>query len=316
MRTNNRSPRKNDALMFQSLKRIRDQDRLRFGWSAFVALVMLCLIGARGVAQDEDDEPAMLAEPVAQFEIQENQFDSWVFQNFPNAQSARKKLDEMLDLLAEDVERSCKLSESQCKKLRLAGRGDILRFFDQVEIVRQKFLLVRKDQNKFNQIWQDISPLQVTFQAGLHDDDSLFAKTLRNMLDDRQRVAYESVDGERRRFQYRAKVELIVAMLDNALPLREQKRQKFISLILEKTKPPRRFGQQDYYVVMWNISKIPEADLKALFDDTEWKILRQQFNQVRGMEQWLKQSGLLESDDESSKDEKPKARALLLQDLP
>jgi hypothetical protein len=259
-------------------------------------LVVLCLVGVRGAAQDDDDEPAMLAEPVAQFEIPENQFDSWVFQNFPNAQAARKKLDEMLDLLAEDVERSCELSESQSKKLRLAGRGDILRFFDQVEVVRQKFLLVRKDQNKFNQIWQDISPLQVTFQAGLHDDDSLFAKTLRNMLNDRQRVAYESTCGERRRFQYRAKVELIVAMLDNALPLREEKRQKFISLILEKTKPPRRFGLQDYYVVMWNISKIPEADLKALFDDTEWKVLRQQFNQVRGMEQWLKQSGLLENE--------------------
>jgi hypothetical protein len=267
--------------------------------SAWAALVMLCLMGlmgARVVAQDEEDEPAALAEPVAQFEIPENQFDSWVFQNFPDAQSARKKLDEKLDLLAEDIERACQLSESQSQKLRLAGRGDILRFFDQVEVVRQKFLLVRKDQNKFNQIWQDISPLQVRFQAGLHDSDSLFVKTLRNMLDDRQRVAYDKIDGERRRLQYRAKVELIVAMLDNVLPLREHKRQKFISLILEKTQPPRHFGQQDYYVVMWNISKIPEADLKALFDDTEWKILRQQFHQVRGMEEWLKQSGLLENE--------------------
>jgi hypothetical protein len=269
------------------------------GKSALAALVVLCLMGlmgARVVAQDEEDEPAALAEPVAQFEIPENQFDSWVFQTFPDAHSARKKLDEKLDLLAEDIERACQLSESQRQKLRLAGRGDILRFFDQVEVVRQKFLLVRKDQNKFNQIWQDISPLQVRFQAGLHDSDSLFVKTLRNMLDDRQRVAYDKIDGERRRLQYRARVELIVAMLDNVLPLREQKRQKFISLILEKTKPPRHFGQQDYYVVMWNISKIPEADLKALFDDTEWKILREQFHQVRGMEEWLKQSGLLENE--------------------
>jgi hypothetical protein len=203
----------------------------------------------------------------------------------------------MLTLKIDDVDRACQLSEVQKKKLQLAARGDIVQFFEKVEVVRKKFLLVRKDQQKFNEIWQDISPLQVQFQAGLFGDDSFYHKTLRNMLKGEQLSRFSQVDGERRQFQYRAKVELVVAMLENALPLRDEQRQKFITLIVKETKPPRSFGQQDYYIVMWNISKIPEKTLKPMFNDAEWKILNQQFAQVRGLEQWLKQSGALAKDE-------------------
>jgi hypothetical protein len=233
------------------------------------------------------------------FEVQENQFDSWVFQNFSTAAAARRKLEQMLSLQMDDVDRTCQLTEPQKKKLLLAGRGDMLRFFESVEVVRKKFLLVRKDQQKFNEIWQEISPLQVKFQAGLFGDDSFYHKTLRNMLKGDQLSKFTQVDGDRRKFQYRAKAELVVAMLENALPLRDEQRQKFIKLIVDETKPPRSFGQQqDYYIVMWNISKIPEKTLKPLFSEAEWKILNQQFAQVRGLEQWLKQSGALAKDEE------------------
>ena len=268
---------------------------------AGVCVLMSLIFGLTSIttAQDEDDDPpadaAMLGLPQAQnFEMPENQFDSWVFQNLQTVAAARKRLDQMLVLRMDDIDQTCQLTEAQRKKLLLAGRGDVLQFFEQVEVVRKKFLLVRKDQQKFNQIWQEISPLQVRFQAGLFDDGSLYHKTLRNMLKGEQLSKFSQVDGERRKFQYRAKVELIVAMLENALPLRDEQRQKLITLVVDETKPPRSFGQQqDYYIVMWNVSKIPEKTLKPLFSDAEWKILNQQFNQVRGLEQWLKQSGAL-----------------------
>ena len=251
-------------------------------------------------AQDEDDDPAAMQQlQVQNFEMPENQFDSWVFQNLQTVAAARKKLEQMLTMQLDDVDQTCQLTPSQRKKLQLAGRGDMLLFFEQVEIVRKKFLLVRKDQQKFNEIWQDISPLQVRFQAGLFGDESFYQKTLRNMLKGEQLSKYAQVDGERRMFQYRAKVELVVAMLENAMPLRDEQRQNLITLVIKETKPPRSFGQQqDYYVVMWNISKIPEKTLRPLFKDAEWKVLNQQFAQVRGLEQWLKQSGALAKEEE------------------
>lgn len=266
-------------------------------WS--VCVMVILAVGSVGFAQDEDDEPAAVPQAqIANFEIQENQFDSWIFQNLQTVAQARKRLEQMLTLQMDDVDRACQLTETQKKKLQLAGRGDMLQFFEKVELVRKKFLLVRKDQQKFNEIWQDISPLQVQFQAGLFGDDSFYHKTLRNMLKGEQLSKFAVVDGERRKFQYRAKVELVVAMLENALPLRDEQRQKLITLIVDETKPPRRFGQQDYYLVMWNISKIPEKTLKPLFTDAEWKVLNQQFQQVRGLEQWLKQSGAIGKDEE------------------
>ena len=267
--------------------------------------VLACLLHMANVViaqnEEEDEPPAMQAQPV--FEMQENQFDSWVFQNFPTAQAARAKLDQMLALHTEDVDRGCRLTDTQKKKLQLAGRGDIKRFFEEVDVVRKKFLLIRKDQNKVNEIWQDISPLQISFMAGLHGDRSLFHKTLQNMLNGEQRKNYETFSGERRQFQFRAKVELVVAILENSLPLRDEQRQKLITLIVEQTKPPRFYGQMDYYIVMWNVSKLPEAKLKPLFDNAEWKILNQQFVQVRGMEQWFQQNGALKDDaDEEESD--------------
>lgn len=266
---------------------------------AFVAWAWMLGGSSTAMAQDEDDEPAAVQQlQVQNFEMPENQFDSWVFQNLPSVAAARKKLDQMLTLQLDDVDRACQLTEPQRKKLQLAGRGDMLQFFEQIEVVRKKFLLVRKDQQKFNEIWQDISPLQMKFQAGLFGQDSFYHKTLRNMLKGEQLSKYSQIDGERRKFQYRAKVELVVAMLENALPLRDEQRQKLITLVVDETKPPRSFGQQDYYIVMWNISKIPEKTLKPLFSAAEWKVLNQQFAQVRGLEQWLKQSGALAKDEE------------------
>ena len=265
-----------------------------------LALASILNVGAvanaQALVQDEDDEPAQpgVQVQIQNFEMPENQFDSWVFQNIQTGAQARKRLDEMLTLRIDDVDRACQLSETQKKKLQLAARGDVVHFFEKVEVVRKKFLLVRKDQQKFNEIWQDISPLQLQYQAGLFGDDSFYQKTLRNMLKGEQLSKFSVVDGERRKFQYRAKVELVVAMLENALPMRDEQRQKFITLVVDETKPPRNFAQQqDFYIVMWNISKIPEKSIKPLFTDAEWKVLNQQFAQVRGLEQWLKQSGAL-----------------------
>ncbi|HLQ43829.1 MAG TPA: hypothetical protein VK137_03800, partial [Planctomycetaceae bacterium] len=210
-----------------------------------------------------------------------------------------------LKLQAEEVDRACGLTEAQKKKLQLAGRGDIKRFFERVEELRKKFLLVRRDQQKFNEIWQDIQPLQMTLNSGLFDDQSFFHKTVRRTLTAEQAGHYEQVERERRQFRYRAKVELVVATLENGLPMRDEQRQKLIRLVLDETQPPRKFGQYDYYVVMLQVSKLPENKLKPLFDNAQWKIMRQQFDQVKGMEQFLKQNGGLATDGDSDEDAEP-----------
>jgi hypothetical protein len=265
---------------------------------AVTVLACSLIAGSSVNAQSDDDDTPAAPAQVMHFEIQENQFEQWVFQNWQSTQMARTQLEKLLGLQIDDVDRAGKLTETQRKKVQLAGGGDIKRFFEQVEVVRNKFLLVRKDQQRFNEIWQDIQPLQMTINTGLFEDGSLFHKTLRKTLTAEQSARYDQNQRDRRAFRYQAKVALAVAMLENAMPLRDEQRQQFIRLLMEETKPPRKSGQHDYYVIMWQASRLPEDKLKPLFDAAQWKVLSQQFTQMRGMEQFLKQNGGLALDGE------------------
>ena len=101
-------------------------------------------LGQAARAQDDDDEEEVPAQAVVNmngFIINDAQFDQWVFGNMgvANAGVARNKLDSLLTLNVDDLERTCGLTPVQKKKLLLAGRGDIKRFFDRIEDMRKKF---------------------------------------------------------------------------------------------------------------------------------------------------------------------------------
>ena len=187
----------------------------------------------------------------------------------------------------ESVDRHCDLSNAQKSKLELAGRGDIKRFFDEVEVVRKEFMKVRRDRQKFNQIHQKISPLQMKFNSGIFDDSSLLHKVLKRTLDTQQQAKYEQSELERRRFRYQARVAMVVAMLEKGVPLLDEQRQKLIKLIGEETEPPRKFGQYDYYVVLYQASTLPEDKLKPIFDDAQWRALQVQLRQAKSMRRTL-----------------------------
>ena len=184
--------------------------RSRNFWRVFSLWAIL--IGPVVSGADDDDErpPAEDAQANGRVLIDEANFDRWVFQGNARvvvvrghggvaengvAATARVQLDSQLKVRLDELVRDCHLNEAQQRKLALAGRGDIKRFFDQVEEVRKKFLAVRNDQNRLNQVWQEISPLQQQFSTGLFGEQSLFAKVLRTTLkigraSCRERVCY------------------------------------------------------------------------------------------------------------------------------
>ena len=252
--------------------------------------------------QESDDEAAVdgavqVAQPA--FILTDDQFDQWVFGAPRNSRAGRNKLDSLLTLEVDEVANTCALSELQKKKLVLAGRGDIKRFFDKVEEKRKKFDKVKTDQNKLGEIYQELVPLQVTLNSGLFSDDSFYAKTLKKLLNQDEEARYVKVVHEKRQFRYRAKVELVVAQLDQNVGFRDAQRRQLVDLILRETQAPRRFGQYDYYLVLYLAGKIPEGRIKPLFDDKQWAFLQRQLNQGRGMEQFLRTQGMLPARDEA-----------------
>jgi len=207
---------------------------------------------------------------------------------------ARNKLDSALALRIDDVDRICGVTEAQKKKLQLAGRGDIKRFFDRVEETKRRFESAKN--NQFNNIWQEIQPLQTELNSGLFGDDSFFAKTVKRTLNEEQAAKFESVLRHRSLVRYQATVAWCVVQLDRSVGLSEEQRRRLVELLVKETRPPKRFGQNDYWFMMLQASKLPESTLKPIFDDVQWRILQRQLQQGRGMEQWLKMSGVIDDD--------------------
>lgn len=247
--------------------------------------------------EDAEADEIAPAEPAVQaFVMNDEQFDAWVFGgNGPvNSGAARRnRLESLLTLQVDNVGRACGLSDVQKRKLILAGKGDIKRFLDKVDEKRKKFDKVKTDQNKVNEMYQELQPLQIALNSGLFNEGSIFSKTLKSALEGDQSTRYEKLMSEKRQFRYRAKVELAVASLDQSVGFSDAQRRGLVDVIMSETKAPSRYGQYDYWVVMYQAGRIPESKLRPLFDDQQWNFLKRQLDQMRGMGQWLRNVGML-----------------------
>jgi hypothetical protein len=273
--------------------------RLHSGWLLWVACV-LAIAGTAGAARAQDDEevveddggPFAAAGMVAVAAVANpDQVDQWIFGRFGGAGGARNRLDSALALRIDDLERAFGVTEGQKKKLQLAGRGDIKRFFDRVDDVKRKFVQLQNSPN--NNIWQEIQPLQVELNAGIFGDDSIFTKTITRTLNDDQAARYESMLRERTSGRRRATIDWFVVHIDKGLGLSDDQRSRLGEMLVNETPAPRRFGQGDYWFLMYEMSLLPEGKLKPIFDIPQWRLLSRQFMQARGMEQWLRSNGVL-----------------------
>jgi hypothetical protein len=233
------------------------------------------------------------AQPVAQQVMSDQQFEQWVFQPYTNEAGARQRLESLLAMRIEDIGRACNLTEAQKKKLQLAGRGDINRYFDRYEQIKQKFKALDNNREKLQEIQPDVIPMRTILQSGLFHDDSLLYKSLRNALTDEQFTRYDSAVQEVRAFRHMANIQRAVAILEEGVPLRDVQRQELITLLRKETKPPPRPSQLDFQWTMYQIGRIPETSLKPLFSDTQWKVISRQLEQYRGLGPTLQQNGLL-----------------------
>ena len=232
----------------------------------------------------------------------EAQFDQWLFSNLGtgNAGVARNKVDTLLTLSVDDLERTCDLTPIQKKKLLLAGRGDIKRYFDRVDECRKKFNSVKNNQNQLGLIWQDIQALQTAFQ-GIFDEGSIFAKAAQ--IDLEPRAGGRAREGRARPilYRYQARLDLAMEMLNNNVGFTDEQRERLVKLLAEETRPPERLGQNEYNAILYLISTLPEAKVKPIFEDVQYRSLKRQLDQARGLGMWLRQNGFVPAGEVAAK---------------
>ena len=123
-----------------------------------------------------------------------NAFDQRIFGKC-DAESAWQKLEERLRVEVDDLSSSLGLLPYQRQKLITAGRGDLKRHFDRVEIARKQFSpRIVADVVAARQLYGELSALSKEVEDGFRKnpfgDGSLFAKTLNHMVPTEKIKAY------------------------------------------------------------------------------------------------------------------------------
>ena len=111
-------------------------------------------------------------------------FDRWVFDGTNSEQTRKAHLHSILSTKITLYGIGRVLKPEQIEKLRLAGSGDIKRFFDRVEESRSEFEAVRKDYNAGRLALNQLEPLSSEYQVGPFGPGSFLEKTLRKMETD------------------------------------------------------------------------------------------------------------------------------------
>ncbi len=144
----------------------------------------------RPVPDDEGDDPPPVR-PARHLDlnsmvVERENFDRWVFVDGRSEEERRRYLEEILRSRVEVAAVLHDLTAAQRAKLRLAGMGDIKRFFDQVEDRRTAFEVERRTFKTGYPALQRLVELSQIYQEGPFEGGSLFAKTLGRIDADRK----------------------------------------------------------------------------------------------------------------------------------
>lgn len=202
------------------------------------------------------------------------------------------------DALRRDIERFDEryaLTRKQRHKLELAGRRDLKRFFDRVEMLKARKKQTGFDANTYWPTAWELHQIQRRPNTELFGEKSMLAKTLHHILTPEQVAQYEKKT-------YRTRVEWAVGILHSRLVLETDQRKNLVDLIVEDTAPLKRYGDFDYDAIMYQLSGIPPKTLRSVLNDDQCRALDLRFKQARRMKGVLVSEGYVEAREASATD--------------
>lgn len=256
--------------------------------------------------EDPDDEVGR-AERLRRQEIEQTKkmleqhyrtlLDRQVFGNPAGEPAALAQLELALAKRVDELIRAGGLTDAQRTKLRAAGRGDIKRFFDRVAETRERIRESLAEGGRVGAFMEDVPTLKQEHGSLMKVEGPLFSAVLPRTLTGDQREAIEKDARDRLAFRHRADVRWTAVLLARSLGLVDDQRRRLESLLLDRAVAPKKFDGHDYMdyaIVMYQASRIPESDLRPIFDDLQWRVLAQELAAARQWELYLRRGGFFE----------------------
>ncbi len=272
--------------------------RVQYDWR-FLPTLMLVMgaVGASARAQDEEEADAEPGLPVARRPLlNDQQFDQQIFGRAESVESARARLRQVLSGQLLRLDRQYRLTDVQRQKLVLAGEGDIKRALDRVDELRRKFQLVKYDRSGAIECLQEARNLRIRLQGGIFEFDSLLAKTIATTITEEQKTNEINLRRREESRRYPNSVAEVVSKLVRVLNLTPDQHQKFKKLLMDEIRPPRRLGDSVYAYIMYQLSTLPEAKVRPIFRDSQWKLLHELLMGWKSARPFLEHDGFVFDD--------------------
>ena len=228
-----------------------------------------------------------------------------IFQQDRTPEAARQRLETSLSYEVAEIDRTCTLSPAQKHKLLLMGRGDIKRFFDRCETLKERFLAYGRNDEEIN---EDLYSLQIILRSGLFQVDSLLHKSLSNALTGEQSAQYGTLIRDRLQSRHETAIKQTVTILEQGSRFSEAERQKLIALLKKEIRPARISGDYDVYYILGQLHRLPEEKVKPLLNEEQRFRLVEYKAVSRQIEPRLRKAGYFrDQDDEEEKRDGPAA---------
>jgi hypothetical protein len=203
----------------------------------------------------------------------DQQFDQQIFGRTESIEDYRARLNQTLGARLRQLDRQYHLTDAQKDKLFLAGQGDIKRAVDRIEELRRKFQQARYERIALIECLQEARRLRSELGTVTLGIDSLLTKTMATTITHDQKARADDLLREYLSGTIeRATIEA-AARLVPVLDLSPAQHRRFERLLLSEIRPPRRFGGSTYAYVMYQLSRLPEAKVRPIFGDSQWKFL-------------------------------------------
>lgn len=186
----------------------------------------------------------------------------------------KRRMEQSTEMQVKRMAEVAQLDIAQLQKLQLAARGDLSRFYRELERVRNKVKdLDARNGNDMQKAWREISPLQVRLAQGIINEDSLLKRVMSTLLTPEQDQKYRDYLRERLVARYRSILLITIADLEKALPLTAKQRSELIKLLESKKFPQKCQPGLEAYVGQAMLSRLSENEVEKILDEEQHKTL-------------------------------------------
>jgi hypothetical protein len=230
------------------------------------------------------------------FAVMQNQAEQRLLQR----DQLKARLDAMLSRQLDDLKSSCRLSEAQIKKARVAGHGDIKRLMDARDATARAAQRPNIQGHVVIKLAIGGAPVVNDVSEDSFGEGSLFSKMLRKTLDREQAQRYEQALAKQNRQRYEWALLRGANSIQTSLDLSGAQAEELVALIVRETRPPKRYGRApDLHLLLFQIARLPEATVRPLLTHEQGRRLRMwtaAFKDEEGGEESLTRDGFIFDD--------------------